>query len=89
MRTPNHLVLIPLKEPDLTLRMVVASRPIDPDREGRDLVSDAVVARGAVRLHNLNEGEVLEGWFKLRSADSSVQDHVAVSYTHLTLPTKA
>lgn len=78
MRTPNHLVLIPLKEPDLTLRMVVASRPIDPDREGRDLVSDAVVARGAVRLHNLNEGEVLEGWFKLRSADSSVQDHVDI-----------
>ena len=71
---PSHHLLIPLKEPDLVLRLFLASRAIDAETDGRDLISSAVKAKVALRMHQLLEGEVLEGWLPLRSADAAAMD---------------
>lgn len=71
---PPHHLLVPLKEPDLVLRLFLASRAIDAESDGRDLVSGAVRAKVTLRMHQLLEGEVLEGWLPLRSAEAAVTD---------------
>lgn len=86
-RGDTHLLLVPLKEPDLVLRIFLSTRAMDPENDPKNLLSDAVTSKAMLRLHNLLEGEILEGWLPLHNSiaassepvDITPQTHVAAT----------
>eukprot|EP00892_Ulva_mutabilis_P003576 jgi/Ulvmu1/1590/UM111_0018.1 len=70
----SHLLLIPLKELDAGLQVAIGLSDISAHYKWRDRDNAKIAARVTVQLHNLAEGEVLEGWHKLRPRESRQQD---------------
>lgn len=61
------------------VQVAVAAGDIEGSSGWRDRDSDRILGRATLRLHQLEEGEVLCGWHHLRAREARTQDGMDLS----------